>query len=124
MSVRHEVAALLEADWANIPTLASLRVIATERRLDEISTSTALIRSRTIGRAPAAPNSHRHVGLLLTLVSKHTDLDRAQDELDELVEAALDYLDTHCQHEDATTAGWNDNRLAYDIPLTILASKE
>lgn len=123
MSVRTELAEQLTTDWADIPTLAVLRVVTTERELDDIQTPTALLRTNTIGKAPTAPNSHRHVGLLLSLISPHLDLDRAADELDELVSAALDYLDPRFLHDDATVVGYG-NRLAFDIPITVLAAKE
>jgi hypothetical protein len=114
---------MLTADWSAIPALTGIRVVATERELDDIQQATALTRGRSIGKAPAAPNSHRTVGLLLSLISPHQDMDRAADELDDLVAAALDYLDTRFLHEDATVVGYGD-RLAFDIPISVLASKE
>ncbi|NYF29236.1 hypothetical protein [Microbacterium sp. JAI119] len=123
MSVRKDVEAQLGADWADIPPLAALRVIATERELDDITQPTALIRAKSYDRTPAAPQSHRNVGLLLTLISPHLDLDRAGDQLDDITTAALDYLDTRFSHEQATAVGYGA-RLAFDIPLTVIASKE
>lgn len=123
MSVRKDLEIQFSEDWADITALKDLRVIATERDLDDIQQSTALIRNKTLGKAPQLPNSHRKVGILLTLISGHIDADNAGDELDDLVDAALDYLDPRYLHEDATAVGYGD-RLAYDIPLTILAKKE
>lgn len=124
MSVRSELAAQFATDWASIPGLSDVRVVATERKLDDIRTFTALIRARSITRSTAAPNSHRDVSVLLTLISPHLNADVAQDDLDERAEAILDYLDTRYRHEGATSAGWANERFAYDIPITILASKE
>jgi len=124
MSVRKEYEQVLKTDWAAIPALAGVRVIATERGLDTLSQPTFLIRARSIGKTPEAPNSHRNVGFLGTLISPHQDLDRAQDQLDELVEAILDYFDPRALHDDAVSVGYDDTHMAYDIPLTILASKE
>lgn len=123
MSVRKDIEAQLKADWADIPDLAPLRVIATERALDSINEPTALIRAKSFDRTPAAPQSHRNVGLLLTLISPHIDLDRAGDQLDDITTAALDYLDTRYSHDPATAVGYGD-RLAFDIPFTVIASKE
>jgi hypothetical protein len=61
--------------------------------------------------------------LLLTLISPFEDFDKAGDDLDALVYAALDYLDTRYIHEDATAVMYGD-RLAYDIPFTVTASKD
>jgi hypothetical protein len=128
MSVRKEIEQQLTTDWPGIPELAKVRVIATERALDELEQPTALIRSRTIAKAPSAPNSHRNIGLLLTLISPHRDMDMAGDQLDDLAAAALDYLDTRFLHDDAQVVGYGDpdrgGYLAYDIPITVLASKE
>jgi hypothetical protein len=123
VSVRKEVEALLSADWAEVEALAGVRVIATERELDELESVTALLRTQSVSKAPSAPNSHRHVGLLLTLVHPSLDLDRAGDEMEDIVSAALDYLDPRFLHDAASYVGYGD-RLAVDIPLTILASKD
>lgn len=126
MSARSEFAAVLAEAWADIPALAGVRVIATERELDVIDRPTFVIRSRTIARAPQAPTSHRLVGVMGSLVSPHADLDKAQDQLDDLVDAVLDHLHTVplTMPGEATSAGWTDSRLAFDIPITILAKKE
>lgn len=123
MSVRKAVEAQLQADWGDIPELVALRVIATERELDDITQPTALIRAKSYDRTAAAPQSHRNVGLLLTLISPYLDLDRAGDQLDAITPAALDYLDTRYSHEAATAVGYG-SRLAFDIPFTVIASKE
>lgn len=122
MSVRKEIQDLLIQEWAEIEALAGVRVIATEAALDAMEVPTALIRNKSFGRHPQAPLSHRNVGLLLTLISPHQDLDLAGDQLDELLEGVLDYLDTRFKYEDATAVGYGDY-LAFDIPLTILATK-
>jgi hypothetical protein len=122
VSLRKDLADTIRSDWASVPTLADFRVIATERELDDIQVPTALIRQRTIVRTPGLPLSHRDVGMILTLISPHTDLDRAADQLDEPVLAALDYLDQY-QHEGATQVGYLD-RLAYDLPFTVITAKE
>lgn len=64
------------------------------------------------------------VSVLLTVVSPHQDLDRAADQLDVLVTAALSDLDAlGIRHDDADEVAY-DNRLAYDIPLTVYAPKD
>jgi hypothetical protein len=123
MSVRTDVAALLKADWAEIPELAELRVIATERNLDKLTQPTALIRLKSIGREPSAPLKARRVDLLLTLISEHIDLDLAGDDLEEFAAAALDYLGPRFVHDPAEVVGYGE-RLAVDIPLHIIASPE
>lgn len=123
MSIIRDLEAQIKTDWASIPALAGVRVIATERELDDITQPTALIRGKSIARTPGAPLSHRTRGLLLTLISPHLDLDRASDQLEPLTWAALDYLDPRYQHDDATDVGYG-KRFANDIPFTVIASKE
>ncbi len=123
MTVRTEFAAKLRTDWASIPALSKLTIKVTERALDDVKTPTLLIRQKTVGRAPEAPMSHRKVGMLLTFISPAGDLDVAADDLDTWLDAALDYLDKTFEHDDAESVGYN-NRLAYDLPVTVLASKE
>ena len=123
MSVRTEFSALLSSAWAGNNTLSQVRVIATESALDDTQQTTALIRFKSMTKAPSAPNSHRQVGLLLTIISGYQDLDLAADELDDILPAVLDYLDPLCLHDAAAVVGYGD-RLAVDIPITVLASKE
>lgn len=117
MNVRQQLAADLQAAFPK------LRVIATERKVAEVKTPTLLIRAQTLDVTAGAPLSHRDVGLLLTLISPHLDLDRAADQLDTLAPQILDWLDPRYQHTAAQLVGYGD-RLAYDIPTTIIASKE
>lgn len=124
MTVRADTAAQLTTDWADIPALAGLRVIATERPLDDVKVPTALIRWKTVTPFPQAPQAARNVGLLLVLISPHQNADDAADQLDGWTEAALDYLDTHIPHGDAEVTGWTGSRLAVEIPLTVTATKE
>lgn len=124
MTVRKAVEAELTAAWAEVPALAKLRVIATERQMDDVQRATALIRQKSVGKTPEAPLSHRNVGLVLTLISGYLDADKAQDELDALLPAVLDYLDPRYAHGDAEAVGWTGSRLAYDIPFTVRAKKE
>lgn len=123
MSVREEFGEGLRADWASVPQLATLDVRVTERALEEVKRPIALVRQKRVSRAPEAPQSHRKVELLLTLISPHINLDSAAEDLDQWVEAALDYLDPRYEHDAAECVAYAQ-RLAYDIPITILASKE
>lgn len=122
-SARKDLEALLTADWAGIPALAGVRVIATERQLGVPTKPTALIRQKSIKRLPELPQSHRDHGVLITLISSYEDFDKAADDLDILVPAALTYLDTRYQHDGATSVLYVD-RLAYDIPIRIPVKKE
>lgn len=124
MSIRASLAAKLRNDWRNHPTLKGVRVVATERNVGAIQAPTVLIRQKSIGKAKAAPNSHWSVGMLLTVITRHTDPEKGATELDTIVPAVLAYLDTTFQHDDADAVAYGPDRLAYDIPTTVLAPKE
>lgn len=117
------LAAQIAADWADIPALAGLRVIAAERNVD-ITRPTAILRQKRIMRFPEAPKTHRQAEMLLTIVSDRDDFDSAADDLDGWVYPALDYFDTSVRPpEDAEAVEYN-KRLGYDISFTVIISKE
>lgn len=114
---------MLRALWAEDADLSEVRVIATERELDDIRQRTIVIRQTGITRAPEAQGLWE-VSLAMAAVSPHLDLDRAADELDNLVQDVLDALTAlGIAHEGATSVAYA-NRLAYDIPLTVYAPRE
>jgi hypothetical protein len=121
VSVRSDLEAQFQADWADIPALAPFRVVATERDLDDIKTPTALLRQKGIRRLSQAPLSHVGVRVLLCLISPHLDADRAAEQLDEAVPAALEYLRTRYRIEDEAEMTGYGKRLAYDITLHVIA---
>jgi hypothetical protein len=123
VSIRADLAAKFRNDWRSHPVLRGVRVVCQESGLGDVKVPTVLIRQNRIGKAPAAPSSHWAVGMLATVVTKHTDPDNGANELDRLVPAILTYLDTRFMHDDAEAVAYA-NRLAYDIPCTILAPKE
>lgn len=123
MSIRKQIEELFQTDWASIPVLKDLRVIATERELDSVDQPTALIRIKRMEREPSAPMSARRVGLLLTIISEHVDLDEAGDDLEDYAEVAMEYLSTRFMHDPVEVVGYGD-RLAIDIPLTIITVPE
>lgn len=123
MSIRAELAANLRNAWKNHPTLKVVRVVSTERNIGVVTRPTVLIRQKSIGKAKEAPNSYWAVGMLLTVISRHTDPEKGATELDDIVPAILAHLDKTYQHEDAEAVAYGSERLAYDIPTTVLAPK-
>ncbi|WP_336630773.1 MULTISPECIES: hypothetical protein [unclassified Microbacterium] len=124
MSIRADLAARLRDAWRTHPTLKRVRVVCTERNVGVISAPTVLIRQKSIGKAKEAPTSHWAVGMLITVITRHTDPEKGASELDDIVPAILAYLDKTFQHEDAEAVAYGTERLAYDIPTTVLAPKE
>lgn len=120
MSIRKDIEALFKLDWKDDPILSQLRVIATERKLDQLAQPTALIRLQGMRREPSAPLQQKRFGLLLTIISEHTDLDLAGDDIEEFMTAVTDYLGPRFLFDAPTVVGYGD-RLAVDFPLYIIA---
>lgn len=123
MSVRTEFADKLREDWAAIAALSFVRVVATEGPLDDVQQPTALLRIKAVERHPAAPIGAFWHTFTLHLISGHLDADRAADELEGLLEAALDYLKplTFVQYDRAEFGLATESNFAYLIPLTVTA---
>lgn len=121
--VRHQVAEHLQTVLDENPQAPEVRVIATERELDDIRVLTVQLRGNTLGRLPQAPISQRAVGLTAVVISAHDDPDMGADELDGFVPLFLDSLDTSFLHEDAELVQYGTH-MAYRIPLTVIASKD
>lgn len=123
MSVRVEFADKLREDWAEIPALAGLRVIATEAALDDVQQPTALIRIKSVERHPQAPQGAFWHGFTLHLISGHSDADNAADELEGLLEHVLTYLKplSFVKYERAEFGLATDTNLAYLIPVSVTA---
>jgi len=123
VNVRQQVADHLSDLFTADADLSDLYVVATERQLDDINKLTIQLRGTSIGRLPAAPLSQRAIRMTAIVISAHTDIDMAADQLEEVVPLILDTFDTSFQHEDAELVQYGSH-LAYSIPLTVIASKE
>jgi hypothetical protein len=123
VSVRKDFEALLTSDWAEIPALSGVRVLATEAPLDEVERPTALIRIKSVERHPQAPQGAFWHGFTLHLISSHFDPDRAADQLEELLEAVLDYFKPRplFKYEQAEFGLATESNLAYLIPISVTA---
>lgn len=114
--------AALTEDFASIPELAGTRVLASERELDDVQKLTILIRRAGIERHATAPLAKRDYKVLLTVIAPALNLNVAGEQLDDAVDALLDYLDRHYRHGDAEVVMYA-KRLAYDIPTTLTVDR-
>lgn len=120
--IRHEIAEMIREYWEEIPELADIKVVASERQLEEILDLTAVLRMVSIGRSPDLPLSHRNVKMNVVLISGMDSADHAADELEERLEHVLNWLDDFFRHEDAEFVTYGEGRYAYLIPITVLAA--
>lgn len=132
MSTRQGFADILAEAFANIPELENVWVKASQDDVFVDSKITCVVSQTSVGPLPAAPTSHRLVGLNLTLVSPNPDTNTAADELEPVVDAVLDWLfEQNLTHGTATVDTYGINvygptdrrQFAYRIPVSVPAKK-
>ena len=96
------------------------------RSLDDITAPVVMLHIEAITRTPQAPQGHRTVTYLLTVIEPLYEPGRADDALDEKLIELVDALDTvpKLRWMDAKRVTFQDTRPAYDITLEVLTVKE
>jgi hypothetical protein len=103
--------------------LEDVRVVPSIRNLGEFNKPTIVVKTDTLTKLPAAPKSNLG-SFTVTLISPHDDMDRAEDQLDDLLELFLPQLFTwQLNWESASQASYND-KLCYDIVVTSIMTPE
>lgn len=127
MSTRQGFADIISAAFAGIPDLANVWVVASQDDVFVDSKVTCVISQTSVGPLPAAPVSHRLVGMDMKLVHPHPDTNTAADELEPIVDAVLDWLDDqNLTHGVAVVAPYGPadrQQFAYRIPVSVPAKK-
>lgn len=100
------------------------KIVTSDRAVDVHKTVTVQIKQRSIMRTPQAPNGAHDIEFVLTVTSPSQDLDRAEDQLDDGVNRLVHALDTAGIKWTNAQKVTNDDRLAYDITLTLTSTKE
>jgi hypothetical protein len=125
MSVRTAVGDYLAQVLAGTPGLESVKLVRSIRELGEISKPTLILKTESYVPTAAAPRTSRQGNFIATLVSPHRDLDRAEDQLDDLLELLLPALLTAgILWSDATQVGYGDSNLAYDIHISSILTEQ
>lgn len=127
MGTRQGFADILLAAFADIPELENIWVIASQDDVFVDSKITCVVSQTSVGPMPAAPVSHRLVGMNLTLVSPSADTNTAADELEPIVDSVLDWLfDQNLTHGVAAVTPYGPadrQQFAYRIPVSVPAKK-
>lgn len=122
MTVRNDLVQLLTPLLPN-----TWKIVPTNQNLDVLSQTVVQLKQQSMRPLPAAPTARLEVTYVATVISRHTDIVRAERDLDESVLKfiiALDQLQD-VLWSDATKVMANDDKnLAYDITLTIHAKKD
>jgi hypothetical protein len=94
------------------------------RDLGELSQPTLIVKTDSYEKLAAAPIRKRLGNFTITLVSNHDDIDRAETQLDDLLEALLPALFTAgLSWQEATQVEYSGN-LAFDIRITSIVTQE
>lgn len=123
MSNRDTLIAYLQATLAATSGLEDVQVIKSARATDSLNKPTLIVKTQGYVKMPAAPIKKRTGTFLAVLVSPLTDLDDAEDQLDDLLDLLLPALFTSgLNWESADQTGFGDRYLSYDITLTSILS--
>lgn len=127
MTARQGFAALLEEGFQATTDLADVWVIASQDDVFVDARITCVVSQTSIGPLPAAPVSHRLIGMDLKIVHPNPDTNTAADELEPIVDSVLDWLDDqNLTHGVAVVAPYGPadrQQFAYRIPVSVPAKK-
>lgn len=123
MSNRDTLIAYLEGVLSGTPGLEAVEVVKSARNVDRLNKPTLQVRTRGYDKLPAAPIKKRSGRFVATLISPLTNLDDAEDQLDDLLDLLLPALFTSgIVWQSAEQVGWDDTHLAYDIDIVSILS--
>jgi hypothetical protein len=122
MSARLELVEYLKALMLGTEGLEDVRVIPSVRAVDSLSKPVLIVKTNTYERVPEQPRLIRG-NFTLTLVSPHVNIDRAEADLEDMLELLLPALYTaQLLFGEATQVGYDDTHIGYDITLMSLLS--
>ena len=117
-------------EWltANLAPLlpAGFKWVDNERVVDVTEAVTAQWRQRRIAPLPEAPLSYLGVEGVLAISSPRSDIERAEDDLDDAVlelVAAIQSLQG-VRFTEATKVAADEQRLGYDLQITVITNKK
>jgi hypothetical protein len=126
MTARADVIAAFETIVADDPGLAEIDIIRSARNVGEPGKRVRLI-FKTDRYAPTAAAPRRNVTWTgtATLVSPHRDQDKAEDQLETLLDTLIPYLSGSLwMWESADLVGYGEQLLALDIRLSAIFQKQ
>lgn len=124
MSSRSSLIDYLEPIVAATPGLEDIRFIRSVRAVDQLGNKPILIlKTDSIEVLPEAPRSSPLGRFTLVLVSPHVDVEKAEDQLDDLLEILLPTLfGAAVMWERATQTAYDDQHISYDISIRSILS--
>jgi hypothetical protein len=121
MSSRDSLIEALEPILSGTAGLESVRLVKSVRNIGALSQPNLIVKTDSFEINSAAPRSSAVGQFTLVLVSPHSDLDKAEDQLDDLLAILLPTLLTHSMSwSKADQTQFDDSHLSYDIAVTAL----
>ena len=118
MSTRDTLIQYLETVLPATEGLEGIKLVKSIRANDVLSQPILVVKTVSFVKLAEAPIGNMMGEFLLTLVSPHNDIERAEDELDDLLEVLLPALfNSHLVWTSATQVSL-EGRLAYDIAVS------
>jgi hypothetical protein len=122
MSSRSSLIAFLGPLLSDTAGLEGIRLIPSVRATDTISTPILIVRTDSFEKLTEAPRWTQG-NFILALVSNHTDVDRAETQLDDLLQILLPtLLGAGVMWDRATQTQYDDQHIAYDITVRSILS--
>ena len=116
-SPRSQVAAILRPI---IPR--NWKIVSSDRAVDLHKFVVVQVKQRKLIRTPQAPAGAHDIEFVLTVTSPYQDIDKAEDQLDDSVNIIVHALDDAGIKWTSADKVANDDRLAYDIALTLTST--
>lgn len=104
---------------------ATWRVVAAKRSIDPPVKTTVVVKQLGVDKPPQLPRGARTIRFVLTLISRHTDPDKAEDDLDSALPDLLDVLD-QVRNLTWTSSDYvlvDDKYLGVDVQVTTATKK-
>jgi hypothetical protein len=121
MSTRDSLITYLQTVLDDTEGLGRVQLVKTPRAVDKLSRPALVVKTDSLEKLPAAPIGNMLGNFLLTLVSNHLDMEKAEEQLDELLELLLPALFTHnIVWTRATQVGYDEQHIAYDIAIATI----
>jgi non-ribosomal peptide synthetase component F len=121
MSTRDSLITYLQTVLDDTEGLGRIQLVKTPRAVDKLSRPALVVKTDSLEKLPAAPIGNMLGNFLLTLVSNHLDMEKAEDQLDDLLELLLPALFTHnIVWTRATQVGYDEQHIAYDIAVATI----
>ncbi len=111
------LAPLLPENW---------KIVASERNIDTVDTTTVRLQQMFIRRAPGAPFGLHAIEFVATVASHYRDLEKAEDDLDDAMLAFTHALDEHPDiiFDEARKILSPESLMAYEVTLTLISQKD